>query len=252
MSAVTSERVIERHETSPQVYARICGALYLYIGVAGLFAEIFVRSKLIVPGDAAATAANITANELLFRVGFSGELLHLTFDVMVAALLYVLLRPVDRTIALMAAFFRLTSDVILAVASISHFAALRLLAGADYLATFQPEQLQTLALLALKLHGDGYSICLAFFGFACLALGHLIYKSTFLPKTIGVLMAIAGACYLLNSFVGFLAPAIAGKLFLVVFAPILIAEMTLALWLLVKGVDVAKWHAVNAALRRSD
>ena len=251
MSTVTSERVIERQETSPQVYARICGALYLYIGVAGLFAEIFVRSKLVVPGDAAATAANITANELLFRIGFSGELLHLTFDVMVAALLYVLLRPVDRTIALMAAFFRLTSDVILAVASISHFAALRLLGGADYLATFQPEQLQTLALLALKLHGDGYSICLAFFGFACLALGHLIYKSTFLPKTIGVLMAIAGACYLLNSFVGFLSPAIAGKLFPVVFAPILIAEMTLALWLLVKGVDVAKWHAVNAALRRS-
>jgi hypothetical protein len=151
----------------------------------------------------------------------------------------------------MAAFFRLTSDVILAVASISHFAALRLLGGADYLATFQPEQLQTLALLALKLHGDGYSICLAFFGFACLALGHLIYKSTFLPKTIGVLMAIAGGCYLLNSFTGFLAPAIAGKLFPVVFAPILITEMTLALWLLVKGVDVAKWHAVNAALRRS-
>ena len=131
MNATTPERMIERRETSPQVYARVCGALYLYIGVAGMFAELFVRSKLIVPGDAAATAANITANELLFRIGFSGELLHLAFDVIVAALLYVLLRPVDRTIALIAAFFRLASDVILAVASISHFAALRLLAGGD-------------------------------------------------------------------------------------------------------------------------
>jgi hypothetical protein len=251
MSAVASEGVRERQETSPQVYARLCGALYLYIGVAGMFAEIFVRSKLIDPGDAAVTAANITANEFLFRIGFSGELLHLMFDVMVAALLYVLLRPVNRTIALMAAFFRLVSDVILAVASISHFAALRLLAHADYLATFQPEQLQTLALLALKLHGDGYSISLGFFGFACLTLGYVIYRSTYLPRTVGVLMTIAGASYLLNSFAVFLAPAIAGKLFPFLFGPIVIAEMTLALWLLVKGVDVPKWQAVNAALRRS-
>jgi hypothetical protein len=251
MSATTSERLAERHETSPQVYARVCGALYLYIGVAGMFAELFVRSKLVVPGDAAATTANIAANELLFRIGFSGELLHLTFDVMVAVLLYVLLRPVDRTLALMAAFFRSASDVILAVASISHFAALRLLGGADYLATFPPEQLQTLALLALELHGDGYSICLAFFGFACLALGRLIYGSTYLPKTLGVLMAIAGSCYLVNSFAVFLAPAIANKLFPVLFAPILIAEMGLALWLLIKGVDLAKWQAVSAAPRRS-
>ena len=231
-----------RYEASPQTYARICGALYLYICVAGAFAELFVRSRLIVPGDAAATAGNITANELLFRIGFTGELLHLVCDVAVATLLFTLLRPVNRTVALLAAFMRLAAAIILAVSSISHFTALRLLGGADYLGTFQPEQLQTLALFALRLHGDGYTICLAFFAFACLALGYLIFKSSYLPKIIGVLMAVAGACYLLNSFAFFLAPPFAAKLFPALFAPIFVAELSLSLWLLVKGVDMAKWQ----------
>jgi len=226
---------------SPQRYARACGALYLYIIMAGIFAELFVRSKLVVSTDAAATARNIVANESLFRIGFSGELLHLACDVAVAVILYALLRPVDRNIALLAAFMRLACDIVLAVASLSHFAALRLLEGGDYLHTFRPEQLHTLALLALKLHGDGYAISLVFFGFACLALGYLVYRSGYLPRTIGALMAIAGACYLFNSFSHFLDPAFAATLFPGLFAPIFIAELSLTLWLIVKGVDVAKW-----------
>ena len=108
---------------SPQLYARICGVLYVYILVAGTFAALFVRSKLVVSRDAAATAANIMAGESLFRLGFSAELLHLACDVAVAMLLYALLRPVDRNIALLAAFMRLASDLILATAGLSHFAA---------------------------------------------------------------------------------------------------------------------------------
>jgi hypothetical protein len=226
---------------SPQHYARICGVLYLYIIVAGVFAEL-VRSRLVVPADAAATAGNIMANESLFRIGFSGELLHLAFDVAVATILYALLRPVDRNVALLAAFLRLACDIILAVASLSHFAALRLLADADYLKTFEPDQLQTLALLALRMHGDGYAISLVFFGFACLSLGYLIFKSGYLPRTLGALMAVAGACYLFNSFARFLAPAFGATLFPALFVPIFVAELSLALWLLVKGVDAAKWE----------
>jgi len=227
---------------SPQHYARICGALYLYIIVAGIFAELFVRSRLVVPTDAAATASNIMANESLFRIGFSGELLHLSFDVAVAVILYALLRPVDRNIALLAAAMRFAADIILAVASLSHFAALRLLADADYLKAFPADQLHTLALLALKLQGDGYAICLLFFGFACLSLGYLVFSSRFLPRTIGALMAVAGVCYLINSFSHFLAPAFATTLFPALFVPMFIAELSLALWLIVKGVDVAKWE----------
>lgn len=229
-------------DNSPQVYARICGALYLYIIVAGIFAES-VRSKLIVSADAAATARNIMANESLFRLAFSGELLHLACDVAVAVLLYVLLRPVNRNIALLAAFMRLASDIVLAVASLSHLAALRLLENTSYLASFEPGQLQSLALLALKLHGSAYAISLVFFGFACLALGHLVFRAGYLPRTLGVLLGIAGVCYLVDSFTLFLAPALSSALFPAIFLPVLVAELGLALWLIVKGVDVAKWTA---------
>lgn len=227
---------------SPQHYARLCGILYLYIIVAGMFAELFVRSRLIVSTDAAVTASNIMANESMFRLGFSGELLHIVFDVVVAVILYALLKPIDRNIALLAAFMRFACDIVLAVASLSHFAALNLFADAEYLKTFTPDQLHTLALLALKLHGDGYAISLVFFSFACLSLGYLIFRSGFLPRTIGALMAIAGICYLINSFSHFLSPAFAATLFPGLFVPIFVAELSLALWLTVKGVNVAKWE----------
>lgn len=235
---------------SPQRYARVCGVLYLYIIMAGIFAELFVRAALVVPTDAKATASNILAHESLFRIGFSGEMLHLAFDVAVAVLLYALLRQVDRYIALLAAFMRLACDLILAVASLSHFAALRLLENGDYLHTFAPEQLQTLALFALKLHGDGYAISLVFFAFACLSLGYLIYRSGYLPRIIGVLMAIAGLCYLVNSFAHFLDPVFAASLFPPIFVPIFLAEVSLTLWLIVKGVNVEKWkERASAACR---
>lgn len=226
---------------SPQLYARLAGVLYLYIIVAGIFAEMFVRAKLVVSGDADATAGKIIANEFLFRLGFSGELLHLAFDVVVAVILYALLKPIDRNIALLAAFMRLACDIVLAVASLSHLAALKLLAEADYLKAFTADQLHALALLVLKLHGDGYAISLVFFGFACLSLGYLIYRSGFLPRTLGVLMAIAGVCYLVDSFSHFLSPAFAAALFPGIFFPMFVAELALALWLTVRGVKVVIW-----------
>jgi Domain of unknown function (DUF4386) len=227
---------------SPKACARICGGLYLYIIVAGIFAELFVRGRFIVSGDAAATASNILGNESLFRVGFTGELLHLACDVGVAAILYVLLAPVDRVIALLAALMRFACDIVLAVASISHFAALRLLSGADYLDSFSPEQLQSAALLGLRLHGNAYDISLVFFGFCCLSLGYLIYRSGYLPRLIGVLMALAGVCYLFNSFGNFLAPTFAASFFPALFVPMFIAELSLTLWLLIAGVNMTRWN----------
>jgi hypothetical protein len=229
---------------SPQPYARWCGALYLYVIVAGMFAELFVRSKLVVPGDAAETAANLLARETLFRLGVSGELLHIAFDALIAALLWALLRPVDRTLALAAAFTRLACDVVLAVASLSHFAALRLLRGGDWLPGLDEGARQSMALLALRLHGDAYSISLVFFAFTCLALGVLVARSGFLPKWIGVLLVVAGLCYLVNSFTHFLAPALAGRLFPALFVPIFVAEASLTLQLLIRGVDAEAWQSL--------
>src|SRR5262245_11625156 len=230
---------------APSTLARVAGALYLYIFVAGLFAEVFVRGQLVVPGDAAATAANILAHETLFRLGFSMELLHLACDVAIAAILYVLFRPVDRVLSLLAAFLRLASAVILAVASTAHFAALRLVSGADHLGALPAGEPEALALTALGLHADGYAICLVFFGFGCLFLGWLVLKSALIPRPIGGLLLLAGACYVVNSFAAFLAPALAAKLFPAILVPAAVAELSLALWLLVKGIDASKWRSLQ-------
>jgi hypothetical protein len=227
--------------------ARVAGALYLYIFAAGLFAEAFVRGRLIVPGDAAATASNILANETLFRLGFSLELLHLACDVAIAAILYLLFRPVSRVVSVLAAFMRLASAVILAVASIGHFTALRLLSGSEYLAVLPAGEAQALALLALRLHADGYAISLLFFAFACAALGWLILRSSLIPKLVGALLVLAGACYFVNSFAGFVAPGFAAKLFPAILVPSALAELALALWLLLKGIDETKWRALQGA-----
>ena len=235
---------------SPQLYARVCGALYLYIIVAGMFAEA-VRDNLVVSADAAATASNIMAHEFLFRLGHVGELMHLSCDVAVAVILYALLRPVGRNVALLAAFLRLACDIILGVTDLASFAALRLVGHADYLKAFQPDQLHSLALLAMRLHGDGYRISLVFFGFACLALGYLLFRASYFPKFLGILMVGAGLCYLVYSFATFLNLGFAATLFPAIFVPAFIAELSLALWLLVKGVDAAKWGERECPIVRS-
>ena len=131
----------------------------------------------------------------------------------------------------------------LAMSSLSHFATLRFLGDADFLKTFSTEQRHTLALLAMKLHADGYAISLVFFGFACLSAGYLIYRSGYLPRILGALMAVAGVCYLVNSFAHFLAPALRTVLDPAIYLPMFVAELGLALWLIAKGVDTTKWEA---------
>ncbi|MGH9162303.1 MAG: DUF4386 domain-containing protein [Vicinamibacteraceae bacterium] len=230
-------------EGSPQTYARIGGGLYLFIIVAALFGQIFVRDSLIVSGDAAATANNILASETLFRVGLAGELLTCVCDVALALILYVLLEPVSRTVALLAAFYRLTFVAVYAVAKLFLLMAAGVLGGTVYLNAFEQKPLEALAYLSLRLHGDGYGVALIFFGVMCILLGVLIYKSGYLPSLIGLLLAIGGAGYLVSSFAVILAPAFGASLFPWALLPAFFAELGLALWLVVKGVDVPTWEA---------
>lgn len=225
--------------TSPQSYARTGGVLYLFIVAAGLFAQIFVRSKLIVSGDAAATAANILANEQMFRVAFAGEILMLVFDVALALIFYVLLRPVNKNLALFAAFLRLAMAAISGVNALNHFSALIILNGGEFMSGFDASQLNALSYLSLRVHNFGYHIALVFFGFYCLTTGYLIFRSGYLPKILGGLMIIAGAGYLANSFSAIAAPQFSNMLFLL---PALVAEVSLALWLTVMGVNVKRWN----------
>ncbi len=236
----------DRIEMSPQPYARVAGLLYLVIIVFGLWSEVFVRSSLIVAGDATATATNILASQGLFRASFAADTLMALSDVALAVLLYRLLRPVNATLALVAAALRLVQTAVIAASLLHHYAALLLLGGAGPAAAFEPDQLYALVALAVDMHGHGYDLGLVFFGASCLVLGFLIARSTYLPKPLGWLVIAAGVVYLIGSYTLFLFPAYAETVAPLYVVP-LVSEVALCLWLLVRGVDLAAWRMQVAA-----
>lgn len=223
-------------DTSPRTYARATGFLYLIIIVCAGFSEGYVRANMIVPGDATATANNILASEGLFRVGFAADLVAFLSDIGVAVLLYMLLKPVSNTLALLAAFFRLAQTAILGINLLNHFNALLLLSGAEYLQVFEPAQLHALVLLSLTEHAYGYLISGVFFGLHCFVLGYLLYKSDYFPRVLGVLLVLASFGYLVDCFTNFLWPNYAPTTEWLVVATAVVVELAFAFWLLVKGV----------------
>lgn len=237
--------------TSPQVYARFGGVLYLFIIVAGIFGELFVRSTLVVSGDPTATANNIIGSQLLWRIGIAGDLLIHVSDLPLMLVFYVLLRPVNKNLTLLALLFNLIQTAVLVANKINLLMPLFLLGDADYLKALEPNQLHALAYLSIKLHGYGFSVGLIFFGFASLLYGHLIYKSGYLPRFLGILMQIAGLAYLTNSFALLIAPTFQDMIFPAVLLPAFIGESSLCLWLIVKGVNVPKWEKQASAERVS-
>ncbi|MEP7228697.1 MAG: DUF4386 domain-containing protein [Ginsengibacter sp.] len=227
---------------SIQKTARIGGLLYLLLILAGMLAVIFVRGKLIVSGDAITTANNIMASPLLWRIGIIADLVMHICDVPVMLIIYILLRPVNKNLALLALLFNLIQTAVLVANKLNLIAALFPLGDADYLKALDPNLLYTQVYLSLKLHDYGFGVGLIFFGFTCLANGYLIFRSGYLPRTIGALIQIAGLCYLVNSFLLLIAPQFADVIFPVIMAPSFIAELSLCLWLIVKGVNVPKWE----------
>ena len=226
-------------ELSPQTYARTGGALYLMIIAAGMLGELLIRNRLVVPGDATATLNNVKSFEFLWRLSIAANLFHLACSVALGLIFYVLLRPVSRDLALLAVMFNLVAITLESASKLFLLPSLFVLGKASYLQAFTPEQLHVLAYLSNKSHTYGFNFSLIFFGFECLLLGYLIFKSQFLPKVLGVLMQIAGVCYLTNSFALLLAPTLVN---IAVLIPAFIAELSLAVWLLVRGVNVQKWQ----------
>lgn len=228
-------------ETSPQVYARIGGFAYLIIIVAGALGEMFIRNKIIVSGDAAATAHNIVASPLLWRIGITGDLIMHVCDLFLTIVYYLLLKRVNKTLAMLSVLFGLIQTAVLVANKLNLMMPLFLLGNEDYLKAFDPQQLQALSYLSVKAHGYGFGIGLIFFGVECLIDGYLIIKSGFLPKTLGILILIVGIGYLTNSFAMILSPSLADVIFPIVIIPIFIGELSMCLWLLFKGVNLTKW-----------
>jgi hypothetical protein len=215
---------------------------YLLTFLAGAVA-LSVGGRFVVSGDAVATAANILAREPSFRFGvITADLVTTACYVAVTALFYDLFRPVNRSLSLLAAFTSLVGCAIGAMSGVFHFAPLAVLGGAKYLSVFSTEQVQALALLFLKLHAEVQNISLLFFGFYCLLIGYLVFRSTFLPRILGVLMAFGGLGWLTGSFASFLSPPLASNLSPYILAPGILGEGALTLWLLVIGVNAQRWN----------
>lgn len=226
---------------SPQRLARTAGLLYLVIIVLGLTGELVVRAGIIASGDAPATAANVRASAGLFRLGFLADSVMLLCDIALAVLLYVLLRPVSKTLALMAMCFRLVQAAVIGGNLLHYHAAIIALGSPEYGALFGAELLSAVAALFLDLHSHGYDLGLLPFGVSCLLLGYLVYRSGFLPRLLGILLAAAGMTYLVGSYTRFLFPAHVEAV-MPIYLVAIVAESAMCLWLLVKGVDVEAWR----------
>lgn len=229
---------LKNFQNSPQIYARIAGILYLVIIIMGICAEAFVRNKLFVSGNANATANNIMHAEFLWKIGITADLIMHICDLPVMIILYYLLKPVSKKLALLNLSFNLIQTAVLVANKLNLFAALFFLGDAAYLKSFSPDQLNTLSYLSIKLHDFGFGVGLIFFGFVCLLEGYMIFKSGYFPKPIGILMTIAGICYLFNSFALILVPQLSS---IAILMPCLIAELSLSLWLVFKGVNLPIW-----------
>jgi hypothetical protein len=203
-----------------------------------------------VAGDAAATAENIMDSEGLFRLGFVADLAMIMADVAIALLFYVLLKPVSNTLALMAAFFRLAQAAALGINLLNMFFALQLLGGADYLGTLGADQSNALALLFLDAHAAGYRLALVFFGFSILILGYLLVKSEHFPRILGYGMIMASAIYVADTAAYFMLTNYAGveAVFDVLLSgPVVIAELSLCVWLLWKGIKTQQQDTYASA-----
>ncbi len=235
-------------QASPRQKARIAGVFYLLTILAGIFAQGFVSMRLVVSSDAAATATNILAHESLFRLGFTVYMIEMTCQIIFTVLLYELLKPVSKSISLVAAVLGLAGCTIKTFSRVFYLGPLFILHGAPSLSIFSREQLQALALVLLNVNDHGADMAMAFFGFHSLLAGYLIFRSTFLPRLLGLWGLIAGAGWLT-----FLYPPLGHRLFpyLAVFG--LLGAIALILWLLAFGVNEQRWmeQANEAALIRT-
>jgi len=226
-------------DISPRKAVTVLRLLYPIWFVVGLFSLLYVRTTLIVAGDATTTANNIMANELLFRMGIVGSLITQIIQILVVLVLYKLLKSVNKNHALLMVVFALVGIPIAMLSMLNHFAALELLNGADYLTVFETDQLHAQVMFFLNLSEQGQAIATIFWGLWLFPLGHLIYKSGYFPRILGALVMMGCFGYLIDSFTHFILPNYANQaIFLPVITLLTIGEILFMVWILLKGVKI--------------
>lgn len=229
-------------ETSPTTRGRILAALYLFVIIGGITAQVFIADRLVVRDDAARTAANILANTSLYRLGFTIFMLEMVAQVGVSLLFYDLMKPVSKSVARVSAVLGLTGCGIKTLARLFYYTPLILLGGASYLSPLEPSQLAALSLAFIKINNQGAAIGIIFFGFETLLRGWLLFKSGFLPRFLGVLSMVGGLGWLT-----FLWPPLGSQAFTGVALFAIAGVIATSGWLFLRGVDDVTWRA-RAAL----
>jgi len=218
-------------------YARIAGVAMLLSIVFGLLGEMILPERIVVARDPAATAANILGNPMLFRLTFAAYLVEALCDVALCVFFYILLKPVDKRLALLSAFFGIASMVMYAVGQSSFFASYLVLGDSPGMTSFSTDQRNALAYLALRIAGTIGWLFLCLYGIASMIRGYLIARSGYLPKLLGILFIIGGACFFLRSATYLLAPKYSSPILLL---PMALAGIPTMLWLLFRGIDPAR------------
>jgi hypothetical protein len=225
---------------SLQSWSRVAGLLLLVSLIAGGFGELYVPATVTVAHDAAATVQRIQSNDTLFRLGFAAYLVEGLCNVVLTLVFYVLLRPVQRDLALLAAFFGLVGVAVFAVAELFYLAPLLLIGGGSELSPFTDDQLCALALLSLRFYSYASGVLLAFGGVGSMIFGYLLFLSGYLPRALGALLALGGTAFIVRNFLLVLAPAYAYDW---LFLPVFLAMLGLCAWLLTRGVNEEVWAA---------
>jgi len=223
-------------QMSPRALGRMAGVFEALEGLASAFGQVMILGRLVVSGDPAATAANILGHERLFWLGFALSVLGVIFHLAWALLFYELFKPVNRRVSLYAVFVILVGCAIQAVTALLYLAPFFVLQSASSLKAFMPEQLQALAFAFVRLNARAFDLYLVFFGLWCLLSGYLIFRSTFLPRILGVLLAIDGVAWMT-----YIVPPVGRALFPVIAVASGLAEIPLQLWLIVFGVNPERW-----------
>ena len=233
-------------EVSPRFKARVAGIFEALEGLTSAYGQVIVLGRLVVAGNAPATAANILGHQRLFWLGFVSSMLGVVFHIVWVFLFYKLFKPVDKSLSLLAAFVGLVVCAMQALTGLLYLAPLLILQAGSSLSAFTEPQVQALALIFLKLNSYAFDVDLVFFGLWCTLTGYLIIRSTFLPRILGMLLVIDGLGWMLYMY-----PPLAYHLFPFIATASALAEFPLQLWLIALGVNSKRWNEQASAANGS-
>ncbi len=228
-----------------QQYARWIGILYLITIVAGGWGESYVPDTLRLAADLAGTTHKVAASLVLFRTSFAAYLIEATCDITLNVLLYALLRPMSRNLALLAVCFGLMGTSTFAAGEMLYFAAALPVIDADVARVISPEGQSTLTYLCLTIFGYCFGIFALFYGIAAAIRGYLIVRSGYLPRALGAIVMFGGASFIVKNFMVVVTPQY-DKPYIIF--PMFLTLISMALWMLIKGIDRAQWDAKQTAL----